>query len=47
MDTELDLEVLAYARTEAGFLTTLHETVGLAGKSHEVVFFNRAATRAK
>ena len=40
LETELVLEVLAYARTDAGFLTTLHELAGVAGKSHEVVFFN-------
>ena len=40
METELTLEVLAYARTSAGFLTTMHEMVGVAGKSHEVAFFN-------
>lgn len=40
LDTELTLEVLAYVRTSGGFLTTMHETVGVAGTSHEVVFFN-------
>ena len=40
LDTELTLEVLAYVRTTGGFLTTMHETVGVAGRSHEVAFFN-------
>ena len=40
LDTELTLEVLAYVRTAGGFLTTMHETVGVAGQSHEVAFFN-------
>lgn len=40
LDTALTLEVLAYVRTTGGFLTTMHETVGVAGRSHEVAFFN-------
>ena len=40
LHTELTLEVLAYIRTGGGFLTAMHETVGVAGRSHEVAFFN-------
>ena len=47
LETDLALEVLAYARTSDGFLTTLHETVGAAGKSHEVAFFNPGGNAAQ
>ena len=40
LHTELLLEVLAYVRTTEGFLTTMHETTGVLGRSHEAVFFN-------
>lgn len=40
LHTELLLEVLAYVRTTDGFLTTMHETAGVLGRSHEAVFFN-------
>ena len=47
METDLALEALAYARTSDGFLTTLHETVGAAGKHHEVAFFNPGGNAAQ
>ena len=45
LHTELTLEVLAYIRTGGGFLTAMHETVGVAGRSHEVAFFNPGSNR--
>ena len=43
LSTTLDVNVLAYLRAGTGFLTTLHETAGPAGRAHEVVFFNPAS----
>ena len=40
LSTALEVDVLAYLRAGTGFLTTLHETAGPAGRVHEVVFFN-------
>ena len=35
-----DLQVLAYMRTEDGFLTALHDIVGDAGRTHQVPILN-------
>ena len=36
----LDLEVLAYVRTEDGFVTSMHDVVPHTGDGHHVAFFN-------
>ena len=41
------MEALAYMRTNAGFLTSLHETAGPPGRGHEVVFFNPGSNEAQ
>lgn len=44
LESELELEVLAYIRTTSdGFLTSMHDTVPAAGNHHRVVFFNPAS----
>ena len=45
LSTSLAVEALAYMRTADGFLTTLHETAGVPGRGHEVVFFNPGGNR--
>ena len=40
MTSDLDVEVLAYVRTEDGFLTTVHDTVALRDGRRDVVTFN-------
>ena len=45
LSTTLVVDVLTYLRAGTGFLTTLHETVGPVGGTHEVVFFNPASNR--
>ena len=40
MKSDLDLEVLAYIRTEDGFLTSMHDVVPVAETSHRVVILN-------
>ena len=40
LSSDLDLEVLAYARAEDGFLTELHNTVAVREGRREVVTFN-------
>ena len=45
LSTTLVVDVLTYLRAGTGFLTTLHETVGPVGRTHEVVFFNPASNR--
>ena len=37
---DLDLQVLAYMRTDDGFLTALHDIVGDAGRTHQVPILN-------
>ena len=44
LESDLELEVLAYIRTTSdGFLTSMHDTVPAAGDHHRVVFFNPAS----
>ena len=40
LDSELDIEVLAYIRTPDGFLTAMHDSAPLSAGSHRVVIFN-------
>ena len=40
LTSQLDVEVLAYIRTEDGFLTAMHDTVPVGGGSHRVAVFN-------
>lgn len=40
LTSQLDIEVLAYIRTEDGFLTAMHDTVPVAGSGHRVAVFN-------
>jgi len=40
MDSELDVEVLAYMRTSDGFLTALHDVVSTVDGRHDVGTFN-------
>ena len=40
LTSQLDIEVLAYIRTEDGFLTAMHDTVPVAGGGHRVAVFN-------
>ena len=43
--SDLDIQVLAYMRTEDGFLTALHDIVGDAGWTHQVPLFNPGSNR--
>ena len=46
LETELDVEALAYVRTDDGFVTTMHETAPRhAGGAYRVAFFNPASNR--
>ena len=38
--SDLDIQVLAYMRTNDGFLTALHDIVGEAGRTHQVPILN-------
>lgn len=38
--SDLDIEVLAYVRTDDGFLTAMHDTVSAGETGHRVAFFN-------
>lgn len=38
--SELDIEVLSYARTSLGFLTSMHDTVPRGDRGYRVSFFN-------
>ena len=38
--SDLDIQVLAYMRTDDGFLTALHDIVGEAGRTHQVPILN-------
>ena len=43
MRTELEIDVLAYARTPGGFLTAIHDIVPQNGRRYEVAIFNPAS----
>jgi len=45
LSTELDVEILAYVRTEEDFLTAMHNIVPSAGNRHRVAFFNPGMNR--
>ena len=45
--SDLELEVLAYARTEDGFLTSLHDTVRKQGTRYHVPVFNPGSNRSQ
>ena len=40
LESELDFEVLAYIRTEDGFLTAIHDVVPLVDGTYQVAIFN-------
>ena len=40
LTSRLDIEVLAYIRTEDGFLTAMHDTVPVSADGHRVAIFN-------
>ena len=40
LTSDLDLEVLAYIRTDGGFLTAMHDVVPATGNRHHVAIFN-------
>ena len=40
LDSELDIEALAYIRTADGFLTAMHDMAPVSANSHRVVIFN-------
>lgn len=43
LQSELDLEVLAYVRTADGFVTAMHDSVPVRGRRHRVPVFNPAS----
>ena len=43
LESNLDLTPLAYVRTQDGFVTSMHDVVGHAGRLHRVAFFNPAS----
>lgn len=43
LETDLDIEPLAYIRTQGGFVTSMHDLVPLAAGRHEVPTFNPAS----
>ena len=45
LTSALDLDVLAYMRTEDGFLTSMHDTVPATGGVHRVPIFNPGSNR--
>ena len=47
LSSEADLDVLAYIRTTDGFVTSMHDTVPLAGDRHLVPIFNPGSNRAQ
>ena len=47
LGTDLDVEPLAYAYAQDGFLTAMHDTVPANGLRHEVPLFNPASNRAQ
>ena len=40
LTSDLDMEVLAYMRTRAGFLTSMHDVAPVTGNRHHVAVFN-------
>ena len=47
LSSDLDIEVLAFIRTEDGFLTPMHATVPAVGHRHRVAVFNPGSNRAQ
>ena len=45
LESDLDIEVLAYVRTADGFLTSMHDVVGSEDGVHRVPTFNPASNR--
>jgi len=45
MSSVLDIEVLAYIRTNDGFLTAIHDIVATKGRHHRVPIFNPGSNR--
>ena len=45
LTSDLDLDVLAYIRTDAGFLTSMHDTVPLTDGVYRVPMFNPGSNR--
>ena len=45
LETNLDIEALAYIRTHNGFLTAMHDVAPKAGERHHVLTFNPASNR--
>ena len=45
LETNLDIEALAYIRTNNGFLTAMHDVAPKAGERHHVLTFNPANNR--
>ena len=43
LDSELDVETLAYSRTADGFVTALHNAAPSANRVHRIAFFNPAS----
>ena len=46
-ESDLDIELLAYARTHDGFVTPMHDLVPVEGMHHHVRFFNPGSNRAQ
>ena len=47
METELDIEPLAYIRTGDGFITSMHEGVRESARRHHVPLFNPGSNRSQ
>ena len=47
LDTEQDIQVLAYVRTSDGFLTSMHDVAPATGDRHEVAIFNPGRNTAQ
>ena len=43
LSSDLDIDVLAYVRTQGGFLTAIHDVVPYAGRRYDVATFNPAS----
>ena len=43
LESDLDLHVLAFARTQNGFVTTIHDVAARGDRRHHVPFFNPAS----
>ena len=46
-ESDLDIELLPYARTHDGFVTPMHDLVPVEGMRHHVRFFNPGSNRAQ